>query len=338
MVITLMVDIKPKNTMPKYRYGYAQLFVRYLTNPILSPKDWPYDVNSVFNPAATLLPDGTTLLLCRIEDMRGISHLCAARSANGIDNWVIDPEPTLYPDPDNHPDEVWGIEDPRITFVPELNQYVIVYTSYSHGGPGVSLALTSDFRTFERKGVIMSPEDKDAALLPYRINGHWALVHRPVGGHGAHMWISYSNDLEHWGDHRLMMEARRGAWWDANKIGLSPPLIETPDGWLAIYHGVRVTASGSLYRLGLALFDLERPDVCLLRGEPWIFSPEEPYERFGDVNNVVFPCGLTVRPDGDTIYLYYGAADTCVAMATGSIRGLLDWLEEYGKPSTPSVQ
>jgi predicted GH43/DUF377 family glycosyl hydrolase len=122
---------------------------------------------------ATSLPDGTTLLLCRVEDMRGISHLCAARSTNGIDNWVIDPEPTLYPDPENHPDEIWGIEDPRLTFIPELDQYAVVYSSYSYSGPGVSLALTSDFHTFERKGVIMSPEDKDAALLPHRIDGLW---------------------------------------------------------------------------------------------------------------------------------------------------------------------
>ena len=321
--------------MGKSRYGYIQLFLRYVANPILTATDWPYEVNSVFNPGATILPDGTTLLMCRVEDMRGISHLCAARSANGIDNWAIDPEPTLYPDPENHPDEIWGIEDPRITFIPELNQYAVVYTSYSYSGPGVSLALTSDFHTFERKGVIMPPEDKDAALLPRRIDDLWALIHRPVGGFGAHMWLSYSNDLEHWGGHRLMMEARRGGWWDANKIGISPPPIETPSGWLVIYHGVRMTAAGCLYRLGLALFELERPDMCLLRGESWIFGPEEPFERFGDVNNVVFPCGITIEPDGDSLHLYYGAADTSIALATGSLRGLLDWLEEFGKPYPP---
>jgi predicted GH43/DUF377 family glycosyl hydrolase len=318
--------------MTNNHYGYKSLFNRNPSNPILKAEDWPYQINSVFNPGATLLADGTTLLLCRSEDLRGISHLCAARSRNGIDNWVIDPEPTLYPDPENHPDEIWGIEDPRITFIEELGKYAVVYTSYSRGGPGVSLALTDDFHTFERLGVIMSPEDKDAALLPHRINDLWALVHRPVGGNRAHMWISFSTDLRHWGDHKLMLDARRGAWWDATKIGLSPPPIETPNGWLIIYHGVRQTCAGCLYRLGLALFDLERPDICLLRGEPWMFAPEETYERFGDVNNVVFPCGLTIGPDGDTLNMYYGAADTCIAHAKGSLRRLLDWLEEYGRP------
>src|SRR5271157_2243926 len=122
---------------------FSQLLTRHPGNPILTRKDWPYPINSVFNAGATLLADGTTLLLCRVEERRGLSHLCAARSRNGVDGWQIDPEPTLMPSP-HHPEEVWGIEDPRITFVPELQQYVVTYTSYSRGGPGVSLAVTKD--------------------------------------------------------------------------------------------------------------------------------------------------------------------------------------------------
>lgn len=308
----------------------TNLFTRYAGNPILTADHWPYPVNSVFNAGATLLADGTTLLLCRVEDRRGLSHLCAARSANGVDNWQIDREPTLFPDVANHPEELWGIEDPRITRVPELDQYVVTYTSFARGGPGVSLALTKDFHTFERYGVVMTPEDKDAALLPRKIGGLWALIHRPMTTLGVHMWISYSPDLRYWGGHKLMLHARRGAWWDANKIGLSPPPIETSRGWLVLYHGVRCTASGALYRLGLALFDLERPEQCLLRGETWIFGPEAEYERRGDVRDVVFPCGYTMAADGDTINLYYGAADSCVALAHGSIRELLDWLDANG--------
>lgn len=313
-------------------HHYEILFHRHPRNPILTAADWPYPVNSVFNAGAIRLPDGTTLLLCRVEDRRGHSHLCAARSANGIDGWQIDPQPTLLPDPTNYPEEVWGIEDPRITFVPELNKYAIAYTSFSRSGPGVSLALTEDFRSFERLGVVMPPDDKDAALLPHRIGDHWALIHRPVTGAGAHIWISYSADLRHWGSQQLILEARRGAWWDANKIGLSPPPIETAAGWLVIYHGVRQTAAGSLYRLGLALFDLRTPEHCLRRGESWVFGPEAPYEREGDVGNVVFPCGYTIGPDDDTLNLYYGGADTCIALATGSIRLLLDWLNRHGQP------
>ncbi|MBN1895829.1 glycosidase [bacterium] len=310
---------------------HPELFRRHEGNPILTSSDWPYPVNTVFNPGAALLPDGTTLLLCRVEDRRGHSHLSAARSANGVDGWVMDPRPTLPADPERFPEELWGIEDPRITFVRELNKYAVVYTAYTRDGPGVALALTEDFRSFERYGVIMQPEDKDAALLPHRINGNWALIHRPVSSPGAHMWISYSHDLRQWGSHKLMLEARLGGWWDANKIGLSPPPIETPKGWLVIYHGVRQTAAGAIYRLGLALFDLHMPERCLKRGLEWIFSPEEPYERFGDVDNVVFPCGCTMAPDGDTIRLYYGAADTSIALATGSVRNLLEWLGQQNE-------
>jgi predicted GH43/DUF377 family glycosyl hydrolase len=309
---------------------HPELFRRHKDNPILTAADWPYPVNTVFNPGAILMPDGTTLLLCRVEDRRGLSHLCAARSANGRDGWKIDPEPTLVPDVGNHPEELWGIEDPRITFLQELKKYAIVYTAFTRDGPGVALALTEDFHSFERYGIIMPPEDKDAAILPTRIDGYWAMIHRPVSAPMAHMWISYSPDLKHWGRHNLLLEARKGAWWDANKIGLSPPPIETPRGWLVIYHGVRQSCAGCLYRLGLALFDLNKPELCLRRGSEWVFAPEEPYEQRGDVGNVVFPGGTTVAPDGDTINLYYGAADSSIAMATGSVRTLLEWLDQHG--------
>ena len=328
---TIALPTAFESSAPKERHLTAfpeiPLFTRHSNNPILTRQDWPYPINSVFNAGATLLPDGDTLLLCRVEDRRGLSHLCAARSANGIDGWRIDSRPTLMSNPTEYPEEIWGIEDPRITYVPELEQYAIAYTSFARGGPGVSLALTRDFRSFERYGVIMPPEDKDAALLPRRIGGFWALIHRPVTTLGAHMWISYSPDLRHWGSHKVILEARRGGWWDANKIGLCSPPIETSKGWLVLYHGVRQTASGSIYRLGLALFDLDKPEICLRRGDSWMFGPEAPYERSGDVNDVVFPCGQTLAANGDTIHLYYGAADSCIAMATGSIRALLSWLE-----------
>src|SRR4030042_6189757 len=96
---------------------HLELFKRHERNPILTAADWPYPANSVFNPGATLLHDGTTLLLCRVEDRRGLSHLCVARSANGVDGWDIDTQPTLMPDPEHFPDELVGLEDPRITYI-----------------------------------------------------------------------------------------------------------------------------------------------------------------------------------------------------------------------------
>src|SRR3970040_724969 len=164
---------------------HPELFRPHQLNPIWTVAHRPYPANSVFNPGATLLPDGTTLLLCRVEDRRGHSHLCVARSADGVDNWQIDPQPTPLSAPEHFPEEVWGIEDPRITYLPELSKYAIVYTAFTRGGPGVALALTEDFHHFERYGMIMSPEDKDAGLFPHRIGGYWALLHSPGRYHGA---------------------------------------------------------------------------------------------------------------------------------------------------------
>lgn len=308
-------------------------------NPLLTAFNWPYFINTVFNAGAVRLPSGETLLLCRVEDCSGSSHLCVARSADGVTGWKIDEAPTLLPDVDGHPEEVWGIEDPRVVWLPEIGKYAITCTCYSQPGPGVSIILTEDFRSFQRVGNVMAPEDKDAALLPRRFGGRWAMLHRPMPPSGrGHIWMSFSPDLKHWGDHTVVLRAKRGPWWDAQKIGIGPPLIETPDGWLMMYHGVKTTPAGCIYRVGLALLDLEDPSKCLLRGNKWIFGPETDYERTGDVGDVVFPCGYTIGDDGDTLNLYYGAADTSIALARGSVSDMLDWLKKNSSPGSMIVE
>lgn len=307
-----------------------ELFKRYEANPILTHRDWPYPVNSVFNPGAAMV-NGRYLLLVRAEDRRGFSHLCAARSANGLSDWEVDPLPTFSPQPKECPEEIWGIEDPRITWLDDLGLWVVAYTAYSDFGPLVSLASTKDFVSFQRLGPVMPPEDKDAALFPVKFKGRYAMLHRPVpsiGGSGKHIWISFSPDLKHWGDHQVVITARSGGWWDANKIGLSPPPLETAEGWLILYHGVRETVSGSIYRLGLALLDREDPGRVLRRTDQWIFGPEQSYERTGDVGNVVFPCGWILQ--GDELRVYYGGADSCVAVATASLSDVLSFLSKVG--------
>jgi predicted GH43/DUF377 family glycosyl hydrolase len=307
----------------------AELFHRYERNPIITVRDVPYPANTVFNAGATTLAD-ETLLLMRVEDRRGISHLTVACSRDGVTDWRIDPQPSLLPDPERYPEELWGIEDARVVRLEDRGEWAITYTAYSRSGPLVSLACTTDFKDFRRMGPVMPPEDKDAALFPVQFGGRWAMIHRPVAAFpatGANMWISFSPDLKHWGDHRILIPARKGAWWDANRIGLSPPPLRTDEGWLVLYHGVKTTAGGAIYRLGLALLDLEDPCRLIARSDQWVFSPEESYEVFGDVNKVVFPCGWLVH--GDTVRLYYGGADTCIALATASLSGLLHWLREH---------
>ncbi len=300
------------------------LFVRSSANPILTAADLPYPANTVFNPGATRVGDETVLLI-RVEDLRGISQLHVARSADGEHDWRFDPEPLLRADADRDPEEIWGCEDPRLTWLPERQEWAIAYTAYSRRGPLVSLATTRDFRTVQRLGPVMPPEDKDASLFPVRFGGRWAMIHRPspLRG-GAHMWLSWSPDLRHWGDHKLLLEAHDGAWWDAGKIGLGPPPLETAHGWLLMYHGVRLTSDGPIYRMGLALLDRDDPGSVLCRCPEWVFAPEAPYEITGDVGRVVFPCGWVLDEPNDRLSLYYGAADSVIGLATARFSEVMD--------------
>ena len=319
--------------------NYKELFQRNPSNPILTAKNWPYPANTVFNPGATDF-HGKVLLLARVEDRRGFSHLTKAISEDGIANWQIDEIPSLESEPDKHPEELWGIEDPRISRLDEFGKWAITYTAYSRGGPLVAMALTDDFINFERLGAVMPPEDKDAALFPRKINGKWALIHRPIVTDyipGAHIWLSYSDDLVHWSNSHVLMYARQGGWWDGGKIGLCTPPLETAEGWLMLYHGVRQTAAGAIYRLGLALLDLEDPLKVLHRSDEWIFGPTEAYERQGDVADVVFSGGWVLDKKTGVLKMYYGGADTCIALATAPISDILEYILRCPEPRVTDI-
>ncbi|MBN2455210.1 MAG: hypothetical protein JXB29_01530 [Sedimentisphaerales bacterium] len=299
------------------------LFKRYEGNPIITAENWPYPASAVFNPAAARL-NTETLLLLRVEDMRGFSHLTAARSADGLTNWEIESKPTLEADESSR-EERWGLEDPRIVWLEEQRQFAITYTSFSESGPVISLAITKNFKTFARLGVLLPPEDKDACLFPRRFRGRFALIHRPIVRGEAHIWLSFSPDLKHWGDHRALIKTRH-AYWDCHRVGLACQPIETPLGWIIFYHGVRITTAGAIYRVGLVLLDLEEPWKVLRRSSEWVLGPSAVYERIGDVSDVVFPTGATVQKETDQLNLYYGAADCAVAVATARLSDLLNYI------------
>ena len=302
-----------------------ELFQRHPGNPILTAEHWPYPVNAVFNPAAARL-NGETVLLARVEDRRGLSHLTAARSANGVDGWSIGLEPLLAAD-DETASEQWGFEDARVVWVEELDRWAITCTAYGPAGPAVFLATTEDFATVERHGIVRHPEDKNAALLPHRIDGRWVLLHRPkteFGGGRGEILLSRSDDLVSWSAPEQVLQPRPGGWWDSLRIGIGPPPLRTEHGWLLLYHGVKETVAGAVYRVGLALLDLDEPTRVLGRLSDWVFAPVAPYERTGDVPNVVFPCGLLHDPATQDVRLYYGAADSSICLATARLDELLD--------------
>lgn len=294
---------------------------RFKKNPIIDREDIPFPCNTVFNAGAVKYK-GEYLLLLRVETLEGWSCLVLARSSNGYD-FEVEKEPVMSP-AEEEPFATYekrGVEDPRITFF-ENNKYYIFYTAYSKYAPRIALAETTDFKKFKRLGLVSEPGNKDAVLFPRKIDGLFVRFDRPSSGGTADMWISYSPDLIYWGKSKVAMEIRPG-FWDSDKIGAGTPPIETKQGWLEIYHGVKGTGAGKIYRLGCALFDLKDPSRLIGRSQIPIISPAEIYERTGDVPNVIFTCGAIVE-DNEEVKIYYGAADTCICVATCQLQDLIE--------------
>jgi len=315
---------RPPGDMPMDK----PIFTRQGDGPLLTPADVPFHVNGILNPGVAEL-DGEVILLVRLESRQGISHLRVARSKNGVDGWRIADRPLLEPDIPDYPFEEWGCEDPRITRMGE-REWIIAFTAYSRYGPAVALAKTTDFETVTRLGVVLPPTNKDATVLPRQFNGDWIMLHRPVTSGQEHIWfVSSPHDLDHWGDPGVLLAERSGPWWDGVRIGVGAPPIETDDGWLLLYHGVKEMAERPVYRLGVALLHRDDPRKVLARANEWIFAPETDYEQRGLVPNVVYTCGALLR--GDEVWMYYGAADTVIGMATAKLRDILSfvWKHDY---------
>jgi len=304
-----------------------ELFERHPSNPIITAEHLPYPCDSVLNPAAIVV-DGDVVLVMRVVDQKGSSHLTVARSTNGVDGWVIDETPLLAPTDESLPFETYGCEDPRIVWLDDRGEFAITYTGFSPLGAGVCIATTKDFKTAERFGLVLAPNNKDAALFPRKIGDRYWMLHRPTLGQLEHVWITESTDLIHWGRPRVIISERGGAWWDGEKVGAAAPPIETKEGWLLLYHGVKGTSHGPVYRVGLALLDIDDPSKVIKRLDRWIFAPRADYETVGFIPGVVFPTGAVVR--GDEVWMYYGAADCRIALATTKLKTLLDALVEEG--------
>ncbi len=300
------------------------IFDRSAKNPIIKAQDIPFPAEAVLNPGACE-HDGQVVLLLRVEDNSGYSSVYVARSDNGVDGWDISRTPLLEYGNPRWRYEKWGVEDARVVYVAEKEQYYITYTAYSSAGAAVGLAKTRDFEKAERVGLIFSPNNKDAVLFPEKFDGRWAVLHRPDAGGGIeNIWSAYSPDLIHWGEPHCVLPEGNGPAWDAEKVGSGPPPVLTEHGWLLLYHGVKLYAGQMAYRVGGAILDRKHPHKVIARGRRNIFKATAIYEFSGLIPNVVFPTGLLLR--GDELWMYYGAADTCVCLATAKLDDVLSEL------------
>lgn len=288
---------------------------RFEGNPILVPrKENRWESDSIFN-AGAVYSKGSVHLLYRAMGPENVSTLGYASSRDGFHIDARPNTPAFAPEAGNK-FETFGCEDPRITQIGD--QFYILYTAYSRIGTRVSLASTKDFKTYRRYGVVLPDvDDKDAALFPEKIRGKYVMVHRIE----PDMWVAYSDNLTKWEGHKVVMRIRKGEW-DGWKIGAGAQPIKTKKGWLMFYHGVD---ENKVYRLGVALLDLNDPLVVLARCDKPILEPEKDYELQGRVPNVVFTCGA-VEKDG-LFYVYYGGADKVIGVATIGKDTVLESLE-----------
>lgn len=292
---------------------------RHPANPIFTAGDLPIACNSVFNSGVTKFGD-EYLMLLRIEDLGCRQLFWVATGRDGVRFTPWD-EPVQFPaDPEAECYE-GTIYDPRITRLGD--DYYILYAAHSELGVRIGMARTRDFRRFERLPFGSPVDNRNGVLFPERIRGDYVRLERPqtIKDQGD-LWIAYSPDLVHWGRHACIARSRYQSW-DQWKLGAGAVPIRTDKGWLEIYHGVRKTAAGPIYRLGVMLLDLEEPARVIARSRGSILAPREPCERVGDVPNVVFTSGAIPEPDGE-VKIYYGGADTVMCLATARIEDLVE--------------
>ena len=302
---------------------------RYERNPILTRDQVPYPVETVHN-AAVVKHGDRYVMLFRSHLRNGRSIIGLAESDDGL-RFRVDPKPLLVP-AEREPFatyEEFGVEDPRVTAIE--GAWWITYSAYSRHGVRIALARTEDFRRIERVALITQADYRNVVLFPEKIAGRYARLDRPHSGIAPwSIWLSWSPDLIHWGDSRIVIRPAP-YHWDEMKIGPGAPPIGTAAGWLNIYHGVFQTMNGAVYRLGVALHELEDPARVLV-ADDWILQPEDPWERTGYVPNVVFTCGAVAEADG-TLKLYWGGADTVMCAGFARLDTLVARCREMPRPA-----
>lgn len=306
--------------------GCDEVVWRYSENPILSYKDIK-GANSLFN--SSVVPYGDEfrgVFRCDRRDFLPLLH--TGKSKDGL-HWEINDEPIKFENTIEGVPYEYGY-DPRVCEI-DGRYYIIWCTGMKNWDPTIGMAYTDDFEKFYHMENAFLPYNRNGVLFPRKINDKYVMFSRPSDpGHGTpgngSIYYSESPDMTYWGKHRLVMEPARG--WQNYKIGGGPTPIETDEGWLLIYHGVRGTCNGVCYYAGAAILDRDDPTKVLYRTKYYILNPREIYETAGDVPNVVFPVSALCDADTGRIAIYYGAADTVVGLAFTTVDELIKFTKE----------
>ena len=294
---------------------------RYSGNPIITRKHIP-GAAGIYNSAIIRFEDGFAGVF-RCDDRRKCCSLHRGVSRDGIE-WRIDAAPLEFAVSHHNEqmDKVCVGYDPRVCWLED--RYYITWCNIFRGMPVSGLAYTFDFQSFHQmENAFMF--NRNGVLFPRRVNGKYAMLNRPSdNNHTPYGNIIYSEspDLVHWGEHKLVLAPEQP--WEITKVGAGPTPIETPEGWLLIYHGVITRCNGYVYSAGVALLDLEKPWRVIARGKSLVMGPEMPYECMGEVPNVVFPCTALRQPDSTRLAIYYGAADSVIGLAFADFRELIE--------------
>jgi len=297
-----------------------KIVTRYKGNPILTKDNVPYPVATVHN-AGVVKYQNKYIMLFRSHLLNGRSIIGIARSDDGY-NFKVKPEPFLVPSSVSKFGEYeeYSVEDLRISKID--TDFLLTYSAYSRHGVRIGLAKTKDFETVEKIALITQADSRNVVIFPEKIKGQYVRLDRPHSEISKwSIWISYSLDLVHWGNSKLLIKPEP-YHWDEMKIGPGATPIKTDKGWLNIYHGVFNTMSGAVYRLGVALHDLNDPSIIIGVSDQWILQPEDPWEITGYVSNVVFTCGA-VQEDNGSVKIYWGGADTVMCVGEANINKLV---------------
>jgi len=304
--------------------GCSDVVWRYSRNPIIT-RDAVPGANSIFNSAVVPF-NGTFAGVFRCDNTARDMQIHAGFSDDGI-HWRIEPQRIQFVCDDPEIGQfVYGY-DPRVCWIED--RYWVTWCN-GYYGPTIGVAYTYDFRTFYQLENAFLPYNRNGVLFPRRINGKYAMLSRPSDrGHTPFGDIFYSEspDMIHWGHHRFVMAPVGG--WQSTKIGAGPTPIETPEGWLLIYHGVLTSCNGFVYSFGAALLDLEKPWKVIYRTRPYLLNPREYYECVGDVPNVVFPCAALVDPPTGRMAIYYGGADTVTCLAFAYLHEVVEFVRDH---------